>query len=119
MKKLLYVDDAKSMRRLVELVLDGHYEITLAEDGLQGIEALNHHQFDIIISDINMPNMNGFDFLKTIRTLPLYQITPILMMTTEADDEMKQLGKRLGATGWITKPFDPAKLIQVIEKLTP
>ncbi|MDG6773119.1 response regulator [Thiomicrorhabdus sp. ZW0627] len=118
MKKLLYVDDAKSMRRLVEMVLESHYELTLAEDGVQGLKAIQQQAYDIIISDVNMPNMDGFDFLRTIRQQPQYQSIPILMMTTEADEEMKQQGKSLGATGWIIKPFIPDKLIQVIERLT-
>lgn len=118
MKKILYVDDAKSMRRLVEMVLSKFYDITLATDGLEGLKALAKQDYDVIVSDINMPNMNGLDFLQTLRENPDHRYTPVLMMTTEADEEMKAKGKELGATGWITKPFDPEKLIKVLERVS-
>jgi len=118
MKKILYVDDAKSMRRLVEMVLSKLYDITLATDGLEGLEALSKQDYDVIVSDINMPNINGLDFLQALRENPKHRYTPVLMMTTEADEEMKAKGKELGATGWITKPFDPEKLIKVLERVS-
>ncbi|MDG6777859.1 response regulator [Thiomicrorhabdus sp. zzn3] len=117
MKSILYVDDARSMRSLVDLILNKQFAVTLAEDGIAGLKAMETAQFDLIISDINMPNMNGFEFLQQVRLQPAYQELPILMMTTEADLEMKQKGKALGANGWITKPFDPDKLVDTIEFL--
>jgi len=118
MKKILYVDDARSMRQLVELVLTEHHDITLAEDGLEALELSKQSQYDLVISDVNMPNMNGFELLENLRKNPDYKFVPILMLTTEADDDMKQKGKQLGATGWIIKPFDPNKLLKVIERVT-
>lgn len=117
MNKVLYIDDAPSMRKLVKLVIGSQYDLTLAENGRQGLEAAKEAQYDVIISDINMPVMDGFAFLKAIRAQETYKFTPILMMTTEASREMKNKGKTLGATGWIIKPFDPQKLPDVIRKV--
>lgn len=117
MKKILYVDDASSMRKLVDMVISKDYDLTMAEDGLEALEKAKSAQFDLIISDINMPNMNGLEFLKEIRQEANYKFTPILMMTTEASPEMKAKGKELGATGWLVKPFDPQKLDGVIKKV--
>jgi len=117
MKKVLYIDDASSMRKLVNMVLANDFDLTMAEDGLEGLEAIKTTQFDAIISDINMPNMNGLEFLEEARKLPTYKFIPILMMTTEASQEMKQQGKALGATGWIVKPFDPQVLPKMLNKV--
>ncbi len=117
MNKILYIDDAPSMRKLVEMVLGSQFDLTLCEDGAQALEAIRKEKFEVIISDVNMPVMNGLDFLALARKEPNYKFTPILMMTTEASREMKDRGKALGATGWIVKPFDPAKLASIINKV--
>ena len=117
MQNILYVDDAHSLRQLVEMVLSKTYVVTCAEDGQQGLELANNNHYDLIISDINMPKMNGFELLEALRSSEQYKFTPILMMTTEASQEMKDKGKELGATGWIIKPFDPDKLLKVIERV--
>ncbi|BCN93236.1 Fis family transcriptional regulator [Thiomicrorhabdus immobilis] len=117
MKKLLYVDDASSMRKLVNLVLSKEFEITLAENGQQGYEAVLNSPFDVIISDVNMPVMTGLELLEKLRAHPNSKFTPILMLTTEASPELKAEGKRLGATGWIVKPFDPEKLSGIINRV--
>lgn len=117
MNKVLYIDDASSMRKLVRMVIGNEFDLTLADDGQQGLEALSRHQFDVIISDINMPVMTGLEFLEAARKLDNYKFTPILMMTTEASQEMKDQGRNLGATGWIVKPFDPEKLPTIIRKV--
>lgn len=117
MQNILYVDDAHSLRQLVEMVLSKNYMVTCAEDGQQGLELANSNHYDLIISDINMPKMNGFELLEALRSSERYKFTPILMMTTEASQEMKDKGKALGATGWIIKPFDPDKLLKVIERV--
>lgn len=116
MKKILYADDASSMRKLFELVLKNDYQLTIVEDGAEALEKAKQANFDLVISDINMPVMNGLEFLKAFRNLPQHHFTPILMMTTEASAEMKQRGRELGATGWIVKPFDPEKLKAMIER---
>lgn len=116
MKKILYADDASSMRKLVNLVLSKEYVLTIVEDGEQAMQAVTQQTFDVVVSDINMPNMDGLEFLEKFRAMPQNQFTPILMMTTEASPEMKQRGRELGATGWIVKPFDPEKLAALIER---
>lgn len=117
MKKILYVDDAHSLRQLMDMVLSKHYQISLAENGQEGFEVAKQSQFDLIISDINMPIMNGFELLEALRNQPEYKFIPILMLTTEASAEMKEQGKQLGATGWVIKPFDPEKILKVIERV--
>jgi two-component system chemotaxis response regulator CheY len=109
MQNILYVDDAHSLRQLVEMVLSKNYMVTCAEDGQQGLELANSNHYDLIISDINMPKMNGFELLEALRSSERYKFTSILMM--------KDKGKALGATGWIIKPFDPDKLLKVIERV--
>lgn len=117
MKSILYVDDANSMRKLVELVIGNDYDLVMAEDGEKGLAAAKQQQFDLVISDINMPNMNGLELLEALRQEANYKFTPILMMTTEASPEMKAKGKALGATGWLVKPFDPQKIDGIIQKV--
>lgn len=117
MTRVLYVDDASSMRKLVNLVLGKEFDLTLAENGQEGLSALQESQFDVIISDVNMPVMDGIAFLLEARKLPNYKFIPIVMMTTEASPEMKAKGKEGGATGWIVKPFDPEKLPSIIHKV--
>lgn len=117
MNKILYVDDAPSMRKLVEMVLSSEFDLTLVSNGQEALDATKQEQFDVIISDINMPVMNGLEFLEKVRAEENYKFTPVLMMTTEASREMKDQGKKLGATGWIVKPFDPAKLPGIIRKV--
>lgn len=117
MNKVLYVDDAPSMRKLVEMVLGKEFDLTICADGQEALQATDSEQFDVILSDINMPVMTGFEFLEKVRTKDNYKYIPILMMTTEGSPEMKSKGKELGATGWIIKPFDPQKLPNVIKKV--
>ncbi len=117
MKKILYVDDANSLRQLVEMVLGKTYALQITENGALGLERAKAEQFDLIISDVNMPVMNGLEMLEAIRGLDNYRYTPVLMLTTEASTEMKEKGKALGATGWIIKPFDPDKLTKLVERV--
>lgn len=118
MSKILAVDDSKSMRQMVAMSLKsaGH-DVTEAEDGVQALTAAKQAQFDIVVTDINMPNMNGIELIHALRALPNYKFTPILCLTTESSGDMKTKGKEAGATGWIVKPFSPEKLLSVINRV--
>ena len=119
-KSILAIDDSKTIRDMLAFTLeDAGYSFTLAEDGQKGLDALSASSFDVIITDINMPVMDGITFIKEARARPEIKSTPILVLTTEGSTEVKQQGRAAGATGWIVKPFDPDKLISVIQKVSP
>jgi two-component system chemotaxis response regulator CheY len=119
-KRALTVDDSKTMRDMVTFTLKGAgFEVIEAEDGKHALTVLNGSKVDVIITDLNMPNMNGIELIRALRADANYKSTPILMLTTEADDTKKQEGKSVGATGWIVKPFNPEKLVQVVQKVCP
>ena len=108
------------MREMVSFTLKGAgYEVIEAEDGKAALSALNGGKVDAIITDLNMPNMNGFDLIRALRADSNYKFTPILMLTTEGDSSKKEEGKAAGATGWIVKPFNPEKLIEVVKRVCP
>ena len=116
--KILIVDDSISIRKSVSFVLSQEgYEVIEAEDGLDGLKKAEENQFKLIITDINMPNMNGIDFIKNVRNLPAYRFTPIIALTTESQDGKMQEGKAAGATGWIVKPFTSEKLSAIVKKI--
>lgn len=118
MAKILSVDDAKSIRDLVEAVLKEHgHEVVTAADGVEGLAEARAQDFDMILSDINMPNMTGISMVSKIRRLPNYQHVPIIMLTTESSDFKKTKAKSMGATGWLQKPFDPERLMKAVNKL--
>lgn len=115
---VLTVDDSRTIREMVSFTLKGiGFEIIEAEDGQIGLDMLSTHKPDLIISDVNMPNMDGFTFVKQLRQIPQFKSTPVLMLTTEFTDDKKSSGREAGATGWIVKPFDPEKLTQVVQKI--
>ncbi len=117
-KIVLTVDDSRTIRDMVSFTLkNAGFDVLEAGDGVEGLDVLKNAVPDVIISDINMPNMNGIDFVKNLRELPAFKFTPVLMLTTEDSDEKKSVGRAAGATGWIVKPFDPDKLIQIINKV--
>lgn len=117
-KTILAVDDSKTMRDMVSYTLkEAGYNTLEAEDGKAALDVLAGNAVDAIITDLNMPNMNGFDLIRNVRMNAKYKFTPILMLTTEGDDSKKQEGKEAGATGWIIKPFNPQKLIDVVKKV--
>ncbi|MFN7038197.1 MAG: response regulator [Alphaproteobacteria bacterium] len=119
-KRILTVDDSKTMREMVAFTLQGAgYEILQAEDGVLALKLLEGNKVDLVITDLNMPNMDGITLIKALRQNPLYKNAPILMLTTESDNNKKSEGKNAGATGWIVKPFNPEKLIQVVNKVLP
>lgn len=118
MTDILVVDDSLSMRHMVSLTLtEANYNVTVAEDGVQGLERARKAGFDLVITDVNMPNMDGLTLVKEIRGLPNYKYTPLLVLTTESSAEKKAQGKAAGATGWIVKPFDPDKLLKLVSRV--
>lgn len=117
-KKAITVDDSKTMRDMVSFTLKGAgFEVLEAEDGKAALNVLGNNKVDVVITDLNMPNMNGVELIKNLRASPMHKFTPILMLTTESDDSKKSEGKTAGATGWIVKPFNPEKLIEVVKKV--
>lgn len=118
MANVLAVDDSVSLRKLVvnTLVSAGH-EVAEASNGAEALDMLKKRTFQLIISDINMPVMDGLTFIKNVRVLAPYKFTPILVLTTEMDPAKKKIAKDSGATGWLVKPFDPAQLLATIRKV--
>lgn len=119
MAHILTVDDSKVIRELVEAVLtENKHSVVTANDGVEGLNEARNQQFDMIISDINMPNMTGISMVSKIRRLAGYEYTPIIMLTTESSDFKKDKARKMGATGWLQKPFDPERLMKAVNKLT-
>ncbi len=118
MAKILAVDDSASMRQMVSFTLKGAgHEVTEAVDGVDALAKAKGATFDLVISDVNMPNMDGITLIKELRTLPSFKFTPMLMLTTESTADKKQEGKAAGATGWIVKPFNPDQLLATANKV--
>ena len=118
MKTVLTVDDSPSIRQMVSFTLkNAGYEVVEAGDGNAGLAQARSKACDIVITDQNMPGMDGLTLIKALRALPEYRSKPILMLTTESSDAMKAQGKAAGATGWIVKPFNPQTLIDVVRRL--
>lgn len=117
-KSILAVDDSASIRQMVSFTLKGGgYEVTEAIDGQDGLNKAKAKSFNLVLTDQNMPNMDGLTLIKNLRTLPQYRTVPVLMLTTESGEAMKAQGKAAGATGWLVKPFDPQKLLEVVKKV--
>ena len=117
-KTILAVDDSSSLRQMVAFSLKAAgYNVVEAVDGQDGLDKAKLQSVDLVLTDQNMPRMDGLALIKTLRTLPTYAKTPILMLTTESSDAMKSQGRAAGATGWLVKPFDPQKLIEVVKKV--
>lgn len=112
MSRILAVDDSPSMREMVRIALTGAgFDVTQASDGNEALALARRSVFDLVLSDVNMPVMDGISLIRALRAEASYRHTPILMLTTEASAERKREGKEAGATGWIVKPFDPAQLV--------
>ncbi len=119
-KRALTVDDSKTMRDMVSFTLkNAGFDVMEAEDGQHAISVLGSQPVDVIITDLNMPNMDGLQLIRMLRTRPEYRFTPILMLTTEAEGTKKQEGRDAGATGWIVKPFNPEKLVETVRRVCP
>lgn len=118
MKKILAVDDSASMRQMVGFTLKtAGFDVTEACNGDEAFKAAQVGSYDLVISDVNMPVMDGITLIRNLRTLPAYKFTPLLMLTTESGGEKKQEGRAAGATGWIVKPFNPEQLLATVRKV--
>lgn len=120
-KTALIVDDSKAMRQLVAFTLGGAgFEVIEGVDGQDALDKLDAlPQLSLIVTDVNMPTMDGLTFVRRVRALPAYKYTPLLVLTTESDDEKKKEGRAAGATGWIVKPFNPDQMLKTVAKVVP
>ena len=118
MHSILAVDDSASMRQMVSFTLkSAGYNVVEAVDGQDAWEKAGGRSFDLVLTDQNMPRMDGISLTKKLRENPQFKATPILILKTESSDQMKMAGRSAGATGWLVKPFDPNKLLEVIKKV--
>lgn len=117
--KVLTVDDSRAMRDMLRHSLTAAgFNVVQAEDGLDGLDVLSSEKPDVVITDINMPRMDGFGFIEAMRKNEECRAIPVLVLTTEVDAEKKNRARRAGATGWIVKPFDPVKLVDAINRVS-
>ncbi|MEN9455859.1 MAG: response regulator [Neisseriaceae bacterium] len=117
-KMVLTVDDSASIRQMVAFTLkSAGYDVIEAADGNAGLAQAKSNNVQLVLTDQNMPGMDGLTLIKSLRALPNFKTTPILMLTTESSDAMKSQGRAAGATGWLVKPFDPQKLLEVVRKV--
>ena len=117
-KTILIVDDSASLRQVVAIALKGGgYDVVEAVDGKDGLAKLNGQKIHLIISDVNMPNMDGIAFVKAVKQLPNYKFTPIIMLTTESQESKKMEGQAAGAKAWVVKPFKPEQMLAAVAKL--
>jgi two-component system, chemotaxis family, chemotaxis protein CheY len=118
MKRIMTVDDSASMRQMVAFTLErAGFEVVVAVDGKDALAKLDGSEIHLFLTDLNMPNMDGIELTRQLRSLPAYKFVPIVLLTTESTAEKKQEGKAAGATGWIVKPFEPEKLLAVVNKV--
>jgi len=117
-KRIMTVDDSASVRQLISFTLKQHgYEVVEAVNGIEALKKLKQEKMDMLITDINMPQIDGISLIKIVREDPLYRLIPILILTTESQIEKKDAAKAVGATGWIVKPFRPDQLVSAIRKV--
>lgn len=115
-KCILIVDDSQTVRQVLQLALaDAGYEVIEAEDGFDALRKISGAQVDMLITDLNMPNMDGLELIKKVREDSQHRFTPIVMLTTESSEEKKKAGREAGASGWIVKPFKPEQLLKVVK----
>jgi two-component system chemotaxis response regulator CheY len=119
-RTIITVDDAATIRKMVAFTLRGAgHEVLEAQDGVIALNVLQSRAVDLVITDVNMPNMNGIELTRRLRTLPSFHRTPVLLLTTESDPAKKAEGRAAGATGWIVKPFSQEQLLAIVAKLLP
>jgi two-component system, chemotaxis family, chemotaxis protein CheY len=116
--RIMTVDDSASMRQMVSITLKGAgYDVVEATDGRDALEKMEKHSIHMLITDINMPNLDGIGLVRKVRSHAVYRFIPIILLTTESQGSRKQEGKTAGATGWIVKPFKPDQLLGVVKKV--
>jgi two-component system, chemotaxis family, chemotaxis protein CheY len=116
-KAILVVDDTRSMRKMVAAVLlAAGYEVSEAGDGVEALELAQSRQFDLVVTDHNMPRMDGVTLVRELRQLPQYDAIALIVLSTEVDPALKQRGREAGATGWMAKPFDPNRMLDIVSK---
>ena len=117
-KLIMVVDDSLSIRQVVSITLkQAGYEVIEGSDGVDALKKLTGQKVNLIISDVNMPNMDGITFVKELKTRPAYKFTPVLMLTTESQEDKKAQGQAAGARAWMVKPFKPDSLLAAVQKL--
>lgn len=120
MTRILAVDDSPSMRQMVAFTLkSAGFDVAEAEDGAVALQMAQKEKFRLVLADVNMPNMDGLTLVRSLRSLPDYKFTPLLVLTTESTPEKKAEGKAAGATGWLVKPFNPEQLIATVQRVLP
>lgn len=118
MKRIMVVDDSASLRQVVSIALRGAgYEVVEASDGQDALGKLDGSKFNLMISDVNMPRMDGISFVREVKQSAVYRYTPIIMLTTESQDHMKQKGREAGVKAWVVKPFKPDQMLDAVAKL--
>ncbi len=118
MATILAVDDSPSMRQMVAFTLkSAGFDVTEAEDGAVALEKAKASQFNLVLADVNMPNLDGISLVRELRQLPEYRFTPLLILTTESGQDKKMEGRQAGATGWLVKPFNPDQLVATVQKV--
>ena len=118
MANILAVDDSASIRQMVAFTLKGAGHTVLdAGDGQRALDLVRKQSFDLVLTDVNMPKMDGLAFVRELRQLPAHRFTPVLILTTESSQEKKHQGRKAGATGWLVKPFNPDQLLSTVKKV--
>jgi two-component system chemotaxis response regulator CheY len=120
-KQILVVDDSVTMRQMVGFTLtSAGFEVVEARDGQEAVAKLNGGaRPNLVITDLNMPNMDGLSLIRAVRAMPAFKFTPLLMLTTESEESKKKEGQAAGATGWIVKPFNPEQMMKIVQKVLP
>jgi two-component system, chemotaxis family, chemotaxis protein CheY len=114
-KSILVVDDTRSMRKMVTAVLEtAGYKVEEAVDGVEALELARQHVYDLVVTDQNMPRMDGISLIRELRCLAAYDPVALLVLSTEVNPELKQQGREAGATGWMAKPFDPQRMLEIV-----
>ena len=119
-KRILTIDDSKTIRDMLLLTLnEAGFEVLQAVDGLDGLDVLDKERVDVVVTDINMPRMDGYEVIRQMRKNAVHKSTPILVLTTESESAKRNIAREAGATGWMVKPFDPDRLVATINKVAP